>query len=702
MALGKRFEVLEPPVTKDEYSSFHRAYDYDQDRNVLLRVFTKSFLTRPELRAKAQEEYRLLGQCNDDNLARVLEAGWSDDPPWVALEEAGHCVGELVAKAPLSPDKVRSVLRQVLDALHYMHATRKRAHGNITPHSLFVAPDLAGVKLVEPRVIDLDRAVPPPAPNQRYVAPELIEPSFGRVTIAGIDLYLAGYCALEMLLGGRFDGLFRNLAAADGGGEHPYLRWHSSSEPPPTVADLFQNIPGDLARVIEGLIHKQVHVRYASAEKALEDLEPGDRVPLISEDVAHRGGPGEVKQSERKYPVLEIRDDAGDGEQRVFLHTRDVLIGARPNLDIPVADESVSQLHAIIVCELDRRWVVHDLKSRTGVKVNDQPTRRQRLEDGDRLTIGPKDFSVRISYRHIAVGQMSELGGFRLLVEVRPTGRMGPLYRAEWKEFDGRQVAVKIFDPVFVMNVNLLKRFERDLAKSASLKHPHLVRHFKAGTARDKKQAEFRIYLAMEWMPGRSLRDRLRGGRKLPLKEVSAMAIGIAEAIGFIADEGQVHRAICPSAILFAADGTPKLGNIVLTRCRENATTTFETADAKELPLDMPYMPVEQFRRDQTIDLRTDLYALAVCLFEALAGRPPFVGDAADPARIIYEVTSAKLPDVTRFAPELPGAFDDFFRRALSREASGRFSTAAEFISGWRSAEAVAASAAGPGSESTS
>ncbi|HZN03231.1 MAG TPA: protein kinase [Candidatus Polarisedimenticolia bacterium] len=249
----------------------------------------------------------------------------------------------------------------------------------------------------------------------------------------------------------------------------------------------------------------------------------------------------------------------------------------------------------------------------------------------------------------------------------------------------GRKVAVKTYvlpDGVSPeLAAQFHERFLREARAAASLSHPGLVTVFDAG----EDEASSRPFIAMEFVDGRSLKERLEEKGRLDAAWVLDMGSTLAEALGVAHRAGIVHRDIKPANILIREeDGAAKLADFGVAHLKSSELTQTGTA-----PGSPGYMSPEQIQSGE-VDGRSDLFSLAVVLYEALSGRRPFRGD--DLVALTYSIAHETQVPLSRHLRDCPPALDQFFDRALSKDPTKRFGDAKEF----RAALVAAAQAKGP------
>lgn len=245
-------------------------------------------------------------------------------------------------------------------------------------------------------------------------------------------------------------------------------------------------------------------------------------------------------------------------------------------------------------------------------------------------------------------------------------GGMGVVYEV-LDESLGRHVAVKtIREP----DPSARKRFRREARAAASVNHPNVCQLFEIG------EDGGRLFIAMELLSGSTLADRLRDGA-LPPGEVVTIGGDVLAALASLHAAGVVHRDLKPSNVFLTPHGVKLLDFGLARPLPTELTQTLDQGTELTRPgavVGTPrYMAPEQIR-GQEVDERTDLFAAGALLYEALAGRPAFVGTT------VVEVLSATLHESP---PALTGspavvALDRVLRRALAKNPADRFPSASE------------------------
>ena len=216
-------------------------------------------------------------------------------------------------------------------------------------------------------------------------------------------------------------------------------------------------------------------------------------------------------------------------------------------------------------------------------------------------------------------------------------------------------------------------RFEREARAAARIKSAHVVQIFDCGITDDGTP-----YLVMELLEGETLKRRLERSGALPPDEVAAIVTQVCRALGRAHALGIVHRDVKPENLfLVHAEQEPFVKLLDFGIAKQAEMPPDAAATQSGVLVGSPqYMSPEQLLRPKQADFRADLWALAVVAYQALSGRPPFVGDTV--AGLIVAITQGKFTRISTLKPELPAALDAWFDRALCLEPEARFDSAAE------------------------
>ncbi|MEN3535635.1 Stk1 family PASTA domain-containing Ser/Thr kinase [Microbispora sp. ZYX-F-249] len=254
------------------------------------------------------------------------------------------------------------------------------------------------------------------------------------------------------------------------------------------------------------------------------------------------------------------------------------------------------------------------------------------------------------------VGQLLD-GRYRVESRIA-RGGMASVYLALDVRLD-RTVAVKVMHRSLAEDPQFVRRFIGEAKSVASLSHPNIVQVFDQGTDGAN------VYLSMEYVPGRTLRDVLRRRGHLPAREALEMVIPVLAALGAAHQAGLIHRDVKPENVLLADDGRVKVVDFGLARAIE---ATNQTKTGMMIGT-IGYMSPEQVTTG-TADARSDVYAAGIMLFELLTGRQPYAGET--PMSIAYRHVHETVPVPSSIVPDVPPAIDALVAAATDKDPAAR------------------------------
>jgi tRNA A-37 threonylcarbamoyl transferase component Bud32/RNA polymerase subunit RPABC4/transcription elongation factor Spt4 len=252
-------------------------------------------------------------------------------------------------------------------------------------------------------------------------------------------------------------------------------------------------------------------------------------------------------------------------------------------------------------------------------------------------------------------------------------GGMAIVYKAYHTKME-RLVVIKVMQGWLLSNKNAVERFERESKTTAKLAHPNIVTVFDYGVLNAKEP-----YLVMEYIKGESLGDKIARQGALPFATAAGIIIQICRGLQEAHSVGIIHRDLKPDNILLQdRSDRPDWVKIVdfgISHLVQGAKRLTKTGKMVGTP---EYIAPEQLK-DKPLDIRTDLYALGIILYETLTGRVPFEGESAE--GILMKHLLEPPPPLSLhnddFAEGTP--FDAIIAKALRKEPDERYQTATEF-----------------------
>ena len=255
-------------------------------------------------------------------------------------------------------------------------------------------------------------------------------------------------------------------------------------------------------------------------------------------------------------------------------------------------------------------------------------------------------------------------GRYKVLTKLG-SGGMADVYCAEDQQL-GRKVALKLLHRRFAEDAEFVERFRREASAAAGLQHPNVVGVY------DRGEWDGTYYIAMEYLPGRSLKDVVR--QEAPLDPVRAVdiTVQILKAARFAHRKGIIHRDLKPHNVLLDDEDRVKVTDFGIARA--GASDMTETGSIMGTA---QYLSPEQ-AQGHAVSQSSDLYAVGVILFELLTGHVPFDADSA--VTIALKHVSEAPPAPSVFDPSVPPALEAIVLWALAKDPAQRPADADAFI----------------------
>ena len=259
---------------------------------------------------------------------------------------------------------------------------------------------------------------------------------------------------------------------------------------------------------------------------------------------------------------------------------------------------------------------------------------------------------------------MHTIGRYQLL-ERLGQGGMGVVYRAHDTLLE-RTVAVKIISAPIDQNADLRERFFREARSAGQLSHRNII------TIHDLGEHEGQPYLAMEFLEGHDLQERMVSPQKLTVRRKLDIAIDICEGLDYAHVHGVIHRDIKPANIFVTEGGMVKILDFGLARL-----VTSELTRSNMMMGTLNYMAPEQIRGER-VDHRVDIFSAGVVLYELFGGKRAFEGDSF--ASTLYKILQESPTSLRELDPTLPIELIEIVERALAKPRDDRYQHTSDML----------------------
>ena len=258
------------------------------------------------------------------------------------------------------------------------------------------------------------------------------------------------------------------------------------------------------------------------------------------------------------------------------------------------------------------------------------------------------------------------------VVEKLGEGGMAEVYKAYQLRLD-RYVALKFIRPELAAQDGFLPRFEQEAKVLARLSHPNIVHVYDFG------EEGRRCYLAMEYVAGSTLKDWLRenaGGQPMALDEALLIIRQVCAALDYAHAQGVVHRDVKPANIMLTPEGRALLNDFGIAKLLDRPSDVTSTGTTTGTPA---YMSPEQIGADSSkISPASDVYSLAIVLYEMLAGRVPFTAETG--VAVMLKHLQDPTPSPRMHNPALPEPVEQVILKALAKDSADRYQRAGELL----------------------
>ena len=255
-------------------------------------------------------------------------------------------------------------------------------------------------------------------------------------------------------------------------------------------------------------------------------------------------------------------------------------------------------------------------------------------------------------------------GRYRVLSSLG-AGGMADVYCAEDTHL-GRQVALKVLYRRFAQDAEFVERFKREARSAAGLTHPNVVNVY------DRGEHDGTYYIAMEYLPGSTLKDVIVEQGRLEQEAVIDIGVQILRAASFAHRRGVVHRDLKPHNVMLDDAGVAKVTDFGIARAGAS-----EMTEAGSIMGTAQYLSPEQ-AQGNAATAQSDLYSVGIILYELLTGQLPFDGESA--VAIAVQHLNDDPPPIRSLRPDVAPELEAAVMRALAKDPAARWADADEFI----------------------
>jgi serine/threonine-protein kinase len=256
-------------------------------------------------------------------------------------------------------------------------------------------------------------------------------------------------------------------------------------------------------------------------------------------------------------------------------------------------------------------------------------------------------------------------------------GGMGTVYRATHVLME-KTVAIKVLRPSLAADEKIVARFSREARAASRISHPNALSVTDFG-----EDENGIVFLVMEFLSGRTLKQVIRDEGPLPLQRVVEIVRQVGDALNAAHSQGVVHRDLKSDNIMLVdttmAGDHPKVLDFGIAKINEPEGNRDSELTAPNLVIGTPqYMSPEQCSQDSHIDARSDIYSLGVIIYEMLVGHVPFTADS--PTMVMMKHLQEPVPSVLEERSDLPATIGRVIARAMAKLPANRYQTIAELI----------------------
>jgi serine/threonine-protein kinase len=296
------------------------------------------------------------------------------------------------------------------------------------------------------------------------------------------------------------------------------------------------------------------------------------------------------------------------------------------------------------------------------------------VEYSDAITLCPADGVALEKTDDSLIG--TTLAGKYRIDERLNEGGMGTVYRGTHVLME-KTVAIKVLRPSLAADEKIVARFSREARAASRISHPNAL------SVTDFGEDEHGIvFLVMEYLSGRTLKQMIRDEGPLPLTRVVEIVRQVGDALNAAHQENVVHRDLKSDNIMLLDTMTGDYAKVLdfgIAKINEPEGNRDTGLTAPNLVIGTPqYMSPEQCSQDSEIDARSDIYSLGVILYEMLVGHVPFSADS--PTMVMMKHLQEPVPSVLDERKDLPASIGRVIARAMAKLPANRYQSIAEFV----------------------
>jgi len=296
------------------------------------------------------------------------------------------------------------------------------------------------------------------------------------------------------------------------------------------------------------------------------------------------------------------------------------------------------------------------------------------VEYPDATTLCPSDGSALEKDPDSLVGT-TLAGKYRIDARLNEGG-MGTVYRGTHVLMD-KTVAIKVLRPSLAADEKIVARFSREARAASRISHPNALSVTDFG-----EDESGHVFLVMEYLSGKTLKQVIRDEGPLPLARVVDIARQVGDALHAAHEQGIIHRDLKSDNIMLLDTMTgdhAKVLDFGIAKINEPEGAVDTNLTAPNLVIGTPqYMSPEQCSQDSEIDARSDIYSFGVILYEMLVGHVPFSGDS--PTMVMMKHLQEPVPSVMEERSDLPASVARVVARAMAKVPDNRYQNVAELI----------------------